>query len=109
MTGYNDLFIAIKPTNGGNYAINAVMGPDSVSFANLNPVNAAADLKYLSDGLTTTFQNLLSDSAESLTADVWNIFAINRRGFSGQKLLQFKITNNSGGTSNIETAFMRLV
>ncbi len=45
MTGYNDLFIAIKPTNAGNYVIQAVMGPDSVSFANLNPVNAAALLK----------------------------------------------------------------
>ena len=30
MTGYQDLFIAIKPTNGGNYAISAVMGPDDL-------------------------------------------------------------------------------
>jgi hypothetical protein len=28
---------------------------------------------------------------------------------SDQKLLQFKIVNNSGGESDIETAFMRLV
>ena len=48
------------------------------------------------------------DSAETLTADVWNIFMI-LRTLRNQKLLQFKITNNSGGISTIETAFMRLV
>ena len=45
MTGYKDIAIAIKPSNGGNYAIVAVMGPDDVSFANLKPVNAAATLR----------------------------------------------------------------
>jgi len=110
MTGYQDLFIAIKPSNGGNCAIVAVMGPDSTSFANLDPVNAAAALKGAGD--TGAHRNemelLLSDSAETLTADVWNIFTL-KSIFSNQKLLQFKITNNSGGSSDIETAFMRLV
>ena len=41
MTGYEDIFIAIKPTNGGNVKIDAVIGPDTVSFANLSPVDAA--------------------------------------------------------------------
>ena len=45
MTGFRSLLIAIKPTNGGNVAINAVMGPADVSFANLSPVNAAASLR----------------------------------------------------------------
>ena len=45
MTGYTNLFIALKPTNGGSYALTAVMGPDDVSFANLSPVNAAATLR----------------------------------------------------------------
>ena len=27
MTGYSDLLLAIKPSNGGNYKIEAVMGP----------------------------------------------------------------------------------
>ena len=30
MTGFTNLFIAIKPSNGGNYAIEAVMGPDDI-------------------------------------------------------------------------------
>jgi len=109
MTGYQDIFIALKPTNTGNYAITAVMGPDSNSFANLQPVNAAAQLR--GNGKSSvemdTFGNLFDDSAESLAA-VWNIFII-KNVLTNQKLLQFKITNNSGGISTIETAFMRIV
>ena len=108
MTGYRDVLIAIKPTNGGDCAIEAVMGTES--FANLNPVNAGATLRGALYATTPSsdFEDLFVDSAESLTADVWNIFLISRL-LAGQKLLQFKITNNSGGASTIETAFMRLV
>jgi len=109
MTGYCDLFIAIKPTNAGAYKIQAVMGPDDLSFANLSPVNAAAVLKGTRGDSGNDFDDLFSDSAETMTADVWNIFSIMSCGLQDQKLLQFKITNNSGGTSDIETAFMRLV
>jgi len=112
MTGYTDLFIAIKPTNGGNCRIDAVMGPNDLSFANLKPVHPAAELQGTIDasyaGGAATMTALFSDSVETLSADVWNIFIIGRR-LRGQKLLQFQITNNSGGESDIETAFMRLV
>jgi len=108
MTGYNDLFIAINPTRGGNYAIQAVMGPDSNSFANLSPVNPASLLRGMTDTRANDIDTLFSDSAEALTADVWNIFSL-QKNLKGQKLLQFKITNNAGGEANIETAFMRLV
>jgi len=109
MTGFNELFIALKTTGTGAASISAVMGPDTVPFANLTPVNAGIGLKYLSDGLTTTFQSLLDDSAENIVANVWTIFSINRRGFAGQKNLQFKITNSNMGNVNLEGAFMRLV
>ena len=108
MTGFNDILYAIKPSNGGAYGVEAVMGPDDFSFANLKPVNPASTLKGLSGTLRST-DNLYSDSAETLVADVWNIFPIGLQRLKGQKLLQFKITNNSGGASDIETAFMRLV
>jgi hypothetical protein len=110
MTGYNNLFIAIKPSNGGNYGIEAVMGPDSNSFANLTPVNAAAKLRGLvfPFGTASDFENIFDDAAEALIADVWNIFAINTV-LSNQKLLQFKMSNDSGDISTIETAFMRIV
>ena len=112
MTGFNDLQIAIKPTNGGNYAITAIMGPDSNSYANLSPVNPASNLRGTTDQSypagAAAFHDLFTDTSESMTADVWNIFMIKGR-LSNQKLLQFKMVNNSGGASTIQTAFMRLV
>ena len=109
MTGYSDLFIAIKPSNGGNYNITAVMGPDTVNFANLNPVNAAAVLRGATLTTPTSMVSMLVDGSETLTADVWNIFSIGYGVLKNQKLLQFSLTNNSGGSSDIETAYMRLV
>jgi len=110
LTGYNDLFIAIKPSNGGNVKIEAVMGPDSNSFGGLSPVNAAATLKGVCGSINVNgaIATIMTESAESLTADVWNIFIICEL-LRSQKLLQFSITNNSGGSSDIETAFLRLV
>jgi len=109
MTGYSSLFMAIKPTEAGNYRIQAVMGPADLAFANLRDVNAAADLRGNLSGQTN---NQLKDqflvAAESLTADVWNIYNI-QDVLKNQKLLQFKITNNSGSEADIETAFMRIV
>jgi len=108
MTGYNDVILAIKPTSGGNYGITAVMGPDSIRFANLEPVDAAATLRGLTTTTGANLANTLVDSADSLTANVWNIFMI-KRMLSNQKLLMWSIVNNSGSSSDIETAFMRLV
>ena len=112
MTGYTDLFIAIKPSNGGNYAVEAVMGPQSAPFANLTPVNGDALLRgaaYLTPGGSLSdFEDLFKDTAEAMTADVWNIYVLQKM-LADQKLLRFKITNNSGGSSDIETAFMRMV
>ena len=107
MTGFNDIQLAIRPTNGGNFAIEAVMGPDTNSYANLNPVNAAATLRGWFE-TNTAMVDLLNDSVEALTADVWNIFYIGSR-LKNQKLLQFKLTNNTGGDSDIEVMYMRIV
>ena len=109
MTGFKDIIIAVNPSNGGNYAIKGVMGPDGVGtgFGGLSPVNAAALLIGLPPA-NDDFATLFSDAAQSLTADVWNIFMIQSR-LANQKLLMFSIVNNSGGPSNIQTAFMRLV
>ena len=109
MTGFNGIQIAVRPSNGGNYKFEAVMGPDSNSYANLNPVNAAAVLRGLASSSQEGFESLFVDSAESLTADVWNIFQINEDRLANQKLLQFKITNNSGGASDITFAYLRMV
>jgi len=109
MTGFCDIILALKPTNGGQYGIDAIMG-DGNSFANLSPLDAAATLRgtFNAEAANFVMTQLLSDSNETLTADVWNIFYIQGR-LSNQKVLQFKITNASGGISTIETAFMRMV
>jgi len=111
MTGYEDLFIAIKPSQTGNCLIHAVMGPNDQSFANLKPVNPAETLRGLGQGgawgANADFDDILSDGAEALTADVWNIYVIQGR-LKGQKNLQIKIQNNSGSESNIQFAYLRL-
>ena len=110
MTGYSDIIMAINPSNGGNYAIKAIMGPDSNSYGGLSPVNSAATLRGIIDHYSTgkAMDDLFIDSAESLSADVWNIFYLGNV-LRNQKLLQFSITNNSGGISTIQTAFLRVV
>jgi len=106
MTGYSDIFIAIKNSSGSTFAIQAVMGPDTHAFANLTPVNAAAGLR--GQLVVGDQSNLLSDTNESLQDGVWNIFYIGNV-LKGQKLLQFKITNSSGGNSDIQFASLRVV
>jgi len=112
MTGFTKIYIAIKPSNGGNVAIKAVMGPNTYNFANLNPVNSGENLRGSNPSATgNALSDLFSNAAESLTADVWNIFIIGATNneLIDQKLLQFKITNNSGGPSNIQFASLRVV
>ena len=109
MTGFNDLQIAILPTNGGACKVEAVMGPADNMYSNLTPVNPASLLRGNNTGVTPTqMDNILIDAAETLVADVWNIFMI-KQSLRNQKLLQFKITNNSGGESNIKFAYLRVV
>jgi|TARA_R110000751_G_scaffold9267_2_gene35201 hypothetical protein len=108
MTGYSDLFIAIRPTQGGNYAIAAVMGPDTNTFANLTPLNSGSLLRGGTDPRANDMDTLFSDAAESCTGNVWNIFYL-ENNLKNQKVLQFSITNNSGGSSDIDFAFMRMV
>jgi len=108
MTGFNDLFIAIKPSASGNVAIEAVMGTEERPFANLTPVNAAAGLRGLTISNGAPLDLLFTDSAEALTGEVWNIYVIQAQ-LKGQKNLQFKITNNMGGNRNFTFAYMRVV
>jgi len=109
MTGFNDLFVAFKVSNGGNYAITAVMGPDSYNYSNLNPVNPATFLRgNAAQASPDDFENIFQEGAQSMTANVWNIFSINGI-LRNWKLLQFQITNNSGGNSDIQFAALRVV
>ena len=107
MTGYNDLFIALLVSRGGNYAITAVMGPETTPFGNLTPVAAARALRGTrAEG--QLMSDLLLDTAEDCQTDLWNIFFIGGN-LRDQKNMQFKITNNSGGNSDITFAYLRVV
>ena len=108
MTGYRSLFIALKCTNTGNFALNACMGPTTNSFANLTPIDSGTTLR--GTGQTADRRNLdklFDDGVEVLTANVWEIFMIDGN-LQNQKVLQFKITNNSGGESDITFAYLRV-
>lgn len=113
MTGFTDIFLAIKPSAAGNYNIQATMGPDTVRFANLSPVDAFTLLRGTASPNNTSsdlrMNNLMLDSTEALTADVWNIFYIGGSRLKGQKNMAIRIVNDSGSASNIEFAFMRLI
>jgi hypothetical protein len=110
MTGYKDLLIALKPSRGGNLATTAVMGPDTNYFANLTPVDAANVLRgaSLPQNSTADLQPLFEDAAQDAPVDVWSIYIL-QGVVAGQKNLQFKVTNNSGGPNNIQFAYMRLI
>jgi len=108
MTGYNSVFLAVKSTSGGNYRMQAIMGPSDLSFGGLTPLNAAADLRGNIDTNPNTVKDQFLVAAEVLIVNVWNIYNI-QNVLKGQKVLQFKITNNSGSSADIETAFMRII
>jgi len=109
MTGFRDVFFAIKVSNTGNFSVTCIMGPDGYPFANLTPINPATTLQgNIPQASTADLEPLFDTGNEPLTADVWNIFLIGDN-LRNQKLLQFKITNNSGGESSIQFASLRMV
>ena len=108
MTGFNDLFFAFKPSRAGNYAFKSVFGPDTVSFANLSPVNTGTVLRGAYNPGSEELNSLLLDGSDSVSADVWTIYFISSR-LRAQKNMQIEIVNNAGGTSNMEFGFMRLL
>jgi hypothetical protein len=110
MTGFRDLQICLKPSNGGNVAIKAVLGPDTEGYANLKPI-ASGNFPRLAGNLGddfNTFASALDDSAESLTVDVWNIFTI-LGNLRHNKNFQIQIVNNTGSPTTFQAGFMRLV
>ena len=85
------------------------MGPDTESFANLSPVDPNATLRgNQSQSTPSDWETIFSEGGQTMTQDVWNIFSINDI-LKNWKLLQFRCTNNTGATADIEFGFMRLI
>jgi hypothetical protein len=109
MTGFDTIFIAVKPSASGDFLIRSIMGPNTVPFANLSPVNSGTSLVGNWNGIGSERDvELLFDDTVALTANVWNIFPIQGR-LSDQKNLQFMVRNSTGGVIDIEFGFMRVV
>ena len=110
MDGFSDLFIAIKAeTDTLDVAITAVRGPDTLRFANLNPVNAGKTIEgNLFGQASNSFNNALADSSEQFAAGFWSIMSI-QTVLKNQQNMQFKLVNNSGASRSFEFAFMRLI
>lgn len=110
MTGFEDIFIAFKSVgNTATIRVEAVRGPGTTRFANLEPVNAGQEIRgNLFGQVMSEFNNALVDSTESLPSDEWAIFSL-QKVLRNQQNVQFKTINNSGGARTFEFAFMRLV
>ncbi len=110
MTGFSDLQFAIKSSSTDSVKLEAFFGPDTVPFANLNPIAAGQFPKILtlSRVVDDNFDNILLDTSEALVGNAWVVFTIFGR-CKGQKNLQIKVTNLAGGAVDFEFAFRRLV
>ena len=65
MTGYSDIFIAIKPNNGGNIGIEAVMGPDGSEAVTADVWNILAIVGRLANQKNLQFKVTNSNLGES--------------------------------------------
>jgi|GEM_PF-6709883 hypothetical protein len=110
MRGFRHLQIAILCSRSISIKLEALSGPDSVATANLTPVHPANLLKMtsLNPTTTTSFDNVLRDTAESVVANAWVIFTIYDR-MADQINMQVRIGNEDASAADFEAAFRRLV
>jgi predicted small secreted protein len=109
MYGFSRLNLAIQVSATGNYFFELLFGGDvDDRYLNLQPIvtNRSPKATIRTDGNTNTFITLLSDQESLDVADVWKVFQIDDlQGFK----LKLKITNQTGGASDIQTAIQRLL
>jgi hypothetical protein len=108
MRGFRDLAFAFKPSNGGSYILKTAMGPDTIAYGGLTPVNSGANPPIVHNPANDNLVNPLNDTY-SAGANVWNIITILDGRVKDQLNLQISIENSSGGSSDVEFGFMRLV
>tara|TARA_Y100000593_G_scaffold21806_1_gene43830 strand:- start:921 stop:1511 length:591 start_codon:yes stop_codon:yes gene_type:complete len=110
MTGFRHFQIAIKCSRSINIKMEALLGPDTDSFANLSPVASGSLLKFANQNPVTTqsFDNVLRDTSEAISSAGWNIFTILDRA-TGQKNMVIRIGNEDASAADFEVAYRRLV
>ena len=107
MDGFTTLQLAFKATNSGNYDISGRFGPDTIRFANLEPIAAGQSIRIID--ANTTSDEFVFDDTINLNNDVWHVFTILADRCKGQLNMQIRVANGSGGSSDIEFGFRRLV
>jgi hypothetical protein len=109
MYGYSRFNMAIQVSRAGNYYFELSFFADTDdTYLNLKPIatNRRPKATIRTDSSTNTFTTLLSDQEDIDLANVWYVYQIND---VGDFRLGLKVTNQSGGNSNIQTAIQRLV
>ena len=108
MSGFETLQVALKVSRDGSYGLTTIFGPSNSESTYLNLTPFAAGENVTVNENSTTFGTVVADGSETLTADQWHVFTILYRA-KGQVNMQIKVTNSSGGSSDIEFAYRRLV
>lgn len=108
MSGFKTLQFALNVTNGGTYNVVSVYGPDTVPYANLSPVQPAEPIRII-DNISQADEALFSDNITISYANTWFVMTILADRAKGQKNMQVKVTNSSGGVADIQFGFRRLV
>ena len=108
MDGFRTLQFALKSTRAGTYGVMAIFGPDTIRFANLEPIAAGEGIRIINDS-SISDENILNDNVNLDTANAWFVFTILADRCVGQENMQIKVTNSAGGNADIEFAFRRLV
>ena len=109
MTGFKRIQWALNVSVAGNYNIDAVYGPDTVSYGGLTPVGSN-DIIQIVDANGTGLEYAIDINNHAITSpDTWYIYSVEANRLADQKNLQFRITNKSGSIANILFAYMRLV
>lgn len=110
MRGFRHLQIAVKCSRSISIKLEALSGPDTVQYANLSPVQPASLLKMTSTSPfnTSTFDNVLRDTAEAVAANFFVIYTVYDR-MADQINMQIRIGNEDASPADFEVAFRRLV
>jgi hypothetical protein len=110
MRGFRHLQIAVLCSRSISIKLEALSGPDTVQYANLSPVQPATLLKMtnMNPSTTTSFDNVLRDTAEAVAADAYVVFTVYDR-MADLINLQIRIGNEDASAADFEVAFRRLV
>jgi len=109
MSGFSRIQFALLVTRAGNYNMRAQFGPDTYPYANLRPISAG-NRPRVTDNTGGGLEDAFNTGNENIdVANVWHVYTIDQNRLASQKQFVFRIINNSGGSSDIQFAYRRLV